>query len=574
MRKPDDVELERRLLVAVLLSMAILFAVPYVYEYFFPTPPVVETAGSEVVLGGSGAGETPVAQPISEPEKASEQQGDGEATKATAAEFEIENDAMIFRFSNVGACLVSARWKGRSGTIEEAVELVPQVLSRDYLRPLELYADDAALQKKLSSAVYHLASGETGKLTTGTELRFEYRDGELQLEKRITIPALGHVMGVSVTARRNGVDLPVNVVLSTGIGTVEIENAIDFRESEVAFYQNAGVQRYKEGDLEGEGVQVDGKFRWAAVDSKYFAFLATDSGSIRNVKMKPAPWVRPKPDGKGEGKEVILVQGIVGLEAPGNFNFFVGPKLEKALAAVDPTAPKLVDYGMFAILVEPLLMALKWLYGYVGNYGWAIILLTFFINVALFPIRYKQMASMRKMSVLQPELKAIQDKYKKMKRDDPRRQQMNTEVMALYKEHGVNPLGGCLPLLLQMPILFAFYRMLDVAIELRGAPFIWWIKDLSKADPYYVTPIVMGLTMVLQQKMTPATGDPAQRRMMMLLPIVFTFFFLGVSSGLAVYFLFSNLFAMMFQFGLQQLKPELVAKGGGAGKSKQKPTNN
>jgi YidC/Oxa1 family membrane protein insertase len=151
-----------------------------------------------------------------------------------------------------------------------------------------------------------------------------------------------------------------------------------------------------------------------------------------------------------------------------------------------------------------------------------------------------------------------------MKRDDPRRQQMNTEVMALYKEHGVNPLGGCLPLLLQMPILFAFYRMLDMSIELRGAPFIWWITDLSKHDPYFITPIVMGATMVAQQKMTPATGDPAQRKMMMFLPVVFTFFFLWVSSGLAIYFLFSNLFAMLFQAVLQRLRPELVPGAAGA----------
>jgi YidC/Oxa1 family membrane protein insertase len=220
----------------------------------------------------------------------------------------------------------------------------------------------------------------------------------------------------------------------------------------------------------------------------------------------------------------------------------------------------LINYGWFGVLVRPLLSALRWIYGYVHNYGCAIIILTFLINLALFPIRYKQMASMKKMSEIQPKVKSIQDKYKKMKRDDPRRQQMNAEVMAMYKEHGVNPLGGCLPLLFQMPILFAFYRMLYASIELRGAPFIFWIQDLSKADPYYITPIVMGISMLAQQKMTPAAGDPTQRKMMMMLPIVFTFFFLTISSGLVVYFLFSNLFAMMFQFGVQKWKPQLAKK--------------
>jgi YidC/Oxa1 family membrane protein insertase len=157
-----------------------------------------------------------------------------------------------------------------------------------------------------------------------------------------------------------------------------------------------------------------------------------------------------------------------------------------------------------------------------------------------------------------------------MKSEDPRKQEMNAEMMKLYKEHGVNPLGGCLPLLVQMPFLFAFYQMLASSFELRGAPFIWWIKDLSKPDPYYITPIVMGVSWLIQTKITPGGGgtDPTQRRMMLLMPVVFTFFFLSASSGLAVYFLFSNLFGMMFQFAMQKYNPELMkpAEAGSAKK--------
>jgi YidC/Oxa1 family membrane protein insertase len=253
---------------------------------------------------------------------------------------------------------------------------------------------------------------------------------------------------------------------------------------------------------------------------------------------------------------------VVGIAGGGPLTLFLGPKSSDVLKTVDPSLPALIDYGWFGVLVRPLLVSLKFIHRFVGNYGWSIIILTFLINLALFPVRYKQMASMKKMSELQPKMKSIQDRYKRMKRDDPRRQQMNAEVMAMYKQHGVNPLGGCLPLLLQMPILFAFYRMLDMSFELRGAPFMLWIQDLSKHDPYFVTPIVMGVTMVAQQKMTPATGDATQRRMMMMLPIVFTFFFLYVSSGLALYFLFSNVFGMAFQWLTQTLKPDLAKRGG------------
>jgi YidC/Oxa1 family membrane protein insertase len=167
---------------------------------------------------------------------------------------------------------------------------------------------------------------------------------------------------------------------------------------------------------------------------------------------------------------------------------------------------------------------------------------------------------MKKMSEVQPQLKAIQARYKKLPKGDPKRQDQNKEVMELYQKHGVNPLGGCLPLLVQMPFLFAFYRMLASSIELRGAPFMLWIQDLSKADPYYITPIVMGVTMIVQQKMTPTTGDPAQKRMMMIMPVMFMFFFLTLSSGLVIYLLFSNLFGMLLQWGMQKMSEEEPVK--------------
>ncbi|MEE8350008.1 MAG: YidC/Oxa1 family insertase periplasmic-domain containing protein, partial [Acidobacteriota bacterium] len=261
-----------------------------------------------------------------------------------------------------------------------------------------------------------------------------------------------------------------------------------------------------------------------------------------------------------------LMMAEANLEQGTEYSIFIGPKSYETLEAIDSTLVQLIDYGMFAVLVRPLVLSLRFVHGFVGNYGFAIIILTFIINMVLFPVRYKQMVSMKKMAILQPQIKAIQDKYKGMKKTDPRRSKMNEEVMGFYKAEGVNPLGGCLPLVFQMPVLFAFYNMLFVSIELRGAPFIGWIVDLSRFDPYYVTPILMGVSMVVQQKMTPAAGDPAQRKMMMFLPVVFTFFFLNLSSGLVLYFLFSNLFGMMFQVAFQKINPELASPA-----PKQKP---
>jgi YidC/Oxa1 family membrane protein insertase len=188
-------------------------------------------------------------------------------------------------------------------------------------------------------------------------------------------------------------------------------------------------------------------------------------------------------------------------------------------------------------------------HGFVGNYGWSIIVLTVLINIAIFPLRHKSVVSMRKMQDIQPRVKAIQDRYAHLKATDPARQKMNTELMELYKTAGVNPASGCVPMLLTMPVLFAFYALLSVAIELRGAPFMGWITDLSQHDPLYITPIIMGVTMLWQQWITPAAGmDPAQKNVMMIMPLMFTFFFLWAPSGLVIYWLFSNLLTIGQQY--------------------------
>jgi YidC/Oxa1 family membrane protein insertase len=199
---------------------------------------------------------------------------------------------------------------------------------------------------------------------------------------------------------------------------------------------------------------------------------------------------------------------------------------------------------MFRWLVVPLLNALKWVNGYLGNYGWSIIALTVIINLVMFPLRHKSVVSMRRMQELQPEVKAIQDRYAKLKMSDPARQKMNVELMNLYRERGVNPASGCVPMILTFPVLFAFYAMLSVAIELRGAPFFGWINDLSVYDPWFIWPVIMGVSMVIQQKMTPATADPMQQRMMMFMPIVFTAMLAWAPSGLVLYWTASNLWTI------------------------------
>jgi YidC/Oxa1 family membrane protein insertase len=227
---------------------------------------------------------------------------------------------------------------------------------------------------------------------------------------------------------------------------------------------------------------------------------------------------------------------------------YVGPKAFDIMKAVDPEFVRAINWGFWSWLAVPFLGVLKWIYGYCGNWGWAIILLTVLMNIVIFPLRHKTAVSMRKLQEIQPQMKAIQDRYAGLKATDPARQKMNTEIMALYKEKGANPVSGCLPTVLTFPLLFAFYALLSEAIELRNAPFALWIRDLSVHDPYFVTPALMGASMLWQQWLTPATGDPVQRRMMMFMPVLFVGMFLTLPSGLAIYYFVNTIWGIGQQY--------------------------
>lgn len=230
-----------------------------------------------------------------------------------------------------------------------------------------------------------------------------------------------------------------------------------------------------------------------------------------------------------------------------DFHGYVGPKNYKTLKTIEPVLTNAVEYGWFTFAAKPLFAFLTWLHGIFGNWGWAIIALTLVIRMILYPLTYKGMVSMQKIKEISPKIKEIQAKYK----GDPQR--MNAAVMDMYKKHGANPLGGCLPMILQIPVFFAIYRVLLNAVELQGAEWVLWVNDLSRMDPYYVLPVLMGASMFLQQRMTPNNfTDPIQEKVFKYLPVVFTFFFVTFPSGLVLYWFVNNLFSVAQQFVVNQ----------------------
>jgi YidC/Oxa1 family membrane protein insertase len=236
---------------------------------------------------------------------------------------------------------------------------------------------------------------------------------------------------------------------------------------------------------------------------------------------------------------ITYIDGLKTIE----FSGYSGPKDHVVLKNIDPILVNAIEYGWFTFAAKPIFILLSWLHSLFGNWGWAIVAMTVLVRLVLYPLTFKGMMSMAKLKELAPKIKEVQAKYK----GDPQR--MNVAVMDMYKKHGANPLGGCLPLILQIPVFFAIYRVLLNAVELQGAPWILWINDLAKMDPTYIMPILMGATMYYQQKITPSNfTDPMQEKIFKFLPVIFTFFFITFPAGLVLYWAVNNILSIAQQF--------------------------
>jgi len=308
-------------------------------------------------------------------------------------------------------------------------------------------------------------------------------------------------------------------------------------------FSDNSIQSNKIKDVATSSKRFEKSVLWSGFADKYFlnAILA-DNNSIASVELRK--------NAAGFFESVVSAPQFVvnpGLSASVTHRLFVGPKDIDILKAQGNSLEQSLDLGWFTMLAKPLLYSLKFFYKYVGNYGVAIIIITIILKVFFFPLTHKSYKSMKGMQKIQPEMTKLREKYK----DD--RDTMNKEVMALYRDHKVNPMGGCLPMIVQIPVFFALYKSLMFSIELRHAPFFLWVTDLADKDPYYVTPVIMGVTMFIQQKMTPSQMDPMQQKIMLALPVVFTFMFLSFPSGLVLYWLVNNVLTIGQQMYINKL---------------------
>ena len=574
--------MERRLLLVFALTFLVIMLFQPILKKYMPQPPASEQSSKQTQANqtpaatGALAGTNSASQPPARksPKKAAPKNAPAAPTtkKAeTESETVIENDLYRIVFTNRGAQVKSwvlKKWDDENG---KPLDLVNRVAAEKFGYPLSLWTFpgnlDDGLRGKINSALYVATS--TGSVAPA-DVTFEYSDGDLSVHKSFHFDH-SYVVSAQTSVQVKGSDVTAFLMWPSGFG--DQSTAPQYASAQIAYQDGSKVERLANSwtvlpstkAIGGE--TIPGPLQWAGVSEQYFSaiFMPTDPQTAALVVLR-SPFEIPHnpsdPSEKRMDKVDVYGAAVGNLKGATSARVYVGPKSLADLEAVhvpgitgaEPDLRAVVDFGWLGLIARPLFLWLKWTYYHiVPNWGWAILLQTLIINVALLPLRLSQMKSMLKMQRVAPQIKSIQEKYKKYSLRDPRKAEMNTEISALYKKEGVNPAGGCLPLVIQMPFLFAYYRMLGVAIDLRHAPWLW-IHDLAGADKLHILPIAIVITMLFQQRMTPQAGmDPSQQKMMnIMMPGMMGVISWNLPAGLGLYWSAGQLIGIVQQAAMNR----------------------
>ncbi len=539
-----ELPMEVRLLIAFAFMGIVLFVTPYFYKP--PAPPKQPAKAAAQTSAPAAPAPAPQPAPAAEPVA-------GERFATSEETFVVDTNYYRIVFSNRGAAVRSWTLKKYRNSAGRPLELVDTSVSGQIPAPFSLvFPAGKEPTPDLNTVLFSATPAPDG---LGVD--YEYSDGKTTCRKSFRFERASYLSHVTSEVTANGAPVPHLIQWRGGFGDSQVVNAATVEHS-LYYDEAAGKLRIKTGkDGKNGPVSEKGAFLFAGIEDAYFAavFLPAD-----NTTIEIDSYGDNLP--RGPDKKLDLHAGVaVGGDSLNRFALFVGPKDVDLLNTVDPKLKQLIDWGWFGIIAKPLFLAMKVLNNrYVHNWGWSIVLITVAMNVLILPLRFTSMKSAKKMQALQPQIAAINAKYKSVKLNDPRSAEKNQEVMDLYKKHGVNPVGGCVPMLLQLPLLYAFYKVLAVTIELRHAPWLW-VTDLSQPEhlAIRILPTVMIVTQFLVQKLTPnPSADPSQAKIMMFTPLILGFFFYYQSSGLVLYWLTSNLVGILTQWLMNRVSPPVA----------------
>jgi YidC/Oxa1 family membrane protein insertase len=567
----QDPGTERRLLVAIALTFLVILAFEPFLKKYFPqlTPPPAKT---ESVVKPATPPQAPPApgnamrantNPAAIAKGAKKAPAPTAEEKQAASESEtiVENDLYRITFTNRGAQVKSWILKKYKDDQGRPLDLVNSAAAPKYGYPLSLWTYDATLRGTLNSELY--VASATGAMAVPGKLTFEYAGQGLTVKKTFTFGS-GYVIHVDSDVTSNGAHVDAFPAWPAGMG--DQTTIAFFNAGQVEYQSNSTTEHLAAKKVSGNGT-LHGLWNWAGVGDAYFgaAFIPDDPQNVSLITLRNPIDIAKDPAKPTETQSVDVLGAAVGnVGGPTSERLFVGPKSLEVVESVhvptisgaDKDLGALINFGFWGSIAKPLFIWLRWTYNHwIPNWGWAIVIQTLIISIAMLPLRVKQLKSAFKMQKAAPQIKAIQERYKKYSMRDPRKAEMNKEIAELYKKENVNPVGGCLPMLVPIILIWPYYRMLEIVIDLRQAPWLW-IHDLSARDPYFVLPIVMVLSMFFTQRTMPQTGmDPAQQKMMnWMMPLMMGFIFFNLAAGVNLYYLVSNLVSVAQQAVMNRTK--------------------
>lgn len=555
MAEKKELTMEMRLLLAFVLMGLVLFVTPYIYKQ--PPTPATKSGATPAQTAETGKAapaatqnsEAPATPPA--PVAATEIPGQIQATEQQ--EFTIETDLYQVVFSNRGAVVRNWILKNYKDAQRKTVDLVNARALAKVPAPFSVAFKGQAPAGDFDKVLYRVQRPDPLTAT------FEYSDGRVDIKKSFKFLPNSYQVSISSEVSQNGAPVPHGLAWRGGFGDSTVVNPASNQSALFYDFTNSKLVVKPVKDAKDGPVSSAGQYTFAGLQDSYFAGVFLPEGRSLVEMTEYSDTVA-----NASNSDEARVGASVGGEGSNQFTFFAGPKDYDLLHKINPKLDTLIDWGWFEFLAKPLFLILNWAADKIThNFGWAIILVTVAINTVLFPLKITSMKSAKKMQAIQPLVNQINEKYKGIPVRDPRQQDKNAEVMELYKKYGINPLGGCIPMLLQIPFFIAYYKVLSVSIELRGSNF-FWVHDLSQPEtlPIRILPVILVLTQFVSQKMTPPSpgADPAQQKMMMFMPLVMGYMFYFASSGLVLYWLTGNIVGIAQQWVLNRKTPVPVVE--------------